>query len=365
MKKNILFIANGPLEDALKGTPIRIQNFLKQITKKHNLFVCADNMDKINGVKFFSYPHLSKIKTLFYLTDLIKKEKIDVIFITSELLLLPVIILKILTGSKIAVDLHGLYFEEWYYYKRIGFIYKILKEIENRIYLLFFDLVFVVSEKLKEYYKSSNKNIKVIYGGADLEIFSDKVDNKDDNLIIGYMGNSRTYQGLEYLLAVASKFKKDKSVDFKLNLIISGNEDDFYKLLNTYDLRDVSLVNFNVKHSLVGKIISQSNILVIPRPSLKMTEYAFPSKLTEYLSTGIVTVVTNVGPVEELLRGRDCCFIIDHKDIRKELENIIIKLNSLGTEGRKRIGANGRYFVRNNLTWDVLGKKINESFFKL
>jgi len=112
--KNILFIANGPLKDPLKGTPIRIYNFLYQIAKDHRLVVCADNMDNIDGVIFKPYPRFSKFKSLLYIIKLIKEEKIDIILITSELLLPVIIILKFLTGVKIAIDLHGLYFEEWY-----------------------------------------------------------------------------------------------------------------------------------------------------------------------------------------------------------------------------------------------------------
>jgi len=364
-KNKILFIANGPLKDPLKGTPIRIYNFLYQISKDHDLTVCADNMNDIVGVDFKLFPRGSKVRGFLYFIKLIKDKKIDVVFITSELLLPLVVVLKLLTNVKIAIDLHGLYFEEWYYHKRISFFSKIIKEIKTRFFLLFFDLIFVVSGKLKKYYRYNNKNIKVIYGGVDLKIFPISQIKNSEKIIIGYMGNPRSYQGLDNLLWVAQQIKTKKIFDFKLNLIISGNQEDFYKMLDFYGLRDDSLINFNVKHDLVGGIMSKSDVLVIPRPSLKMTEYAFPSKLTEYLATGIVTIVTNVGPVDELFVDNDHCLVVDHLNIRESLRDALIKANSIGEKRRMEIGQRGRDFVGDNLTWDVLGKKINDSFSKL
>jgi len=153
--------------------------------------------------------------------------------------------------------------------------------------------------------------------------------------------------------------------NFKLNLIISGNQSDLYEMLDSYGLRDNSLINFNVKHDEVGGIMSKSDVLVIPRPSLKMTEYAFPSKLTEYLATGIATIVTDVGPVEELLSGKDCCLIVKHLRIRESLRDALIKVNSIGSDSRLNLGFRGRKFVNDNLTWDVLGRKINDNLSKL
>ena len=67
--------------------------------------------------------------------------------------------------------MHGLYFEEWYYRGSIGKFKKFFYEWRGRFYLTFYDLIFTVSATLKDYYKRTNKNIEVIYGGVDLEKF--------------------------------------------------------------------------------------------------------------------------------------------------------------------------------------------------
>lgn len=363
--KNILFLANGPLKNPVKGTPIRINSFLSQIARDHRLIVCADDMDDIDGVSFKPYPRDSKLKTLVSLISLVKTEKVDIIFITSELLIPLVVFLKIWTRRKIAIDLHGLYFEEWYYYQRINFLSKWWRELKIRFFLLWFDLVFVVSEKLKNYYRYNNKNIKVIHGGVDLSMFPTPETKEEASFTIGYMGNARPYQGLDNLLAAASAINTEKIFDFKLNLIISGREEDFYKVIDQYNLRDKAEVQFNVSHDLVGPIMARSDVLIITRPSLKMTEYAFPSKLTEYLATGITTIVTKVGPVAELFSDESHCLIINHETAKADLKEALIKLQQLNSDDRKAIGLRGREFVSQNLTWDILGKKINQAFDQL
>ena len=359
--KNILFICNISLKNPIRGTPLRIYNFLNQIRKKNNLFICTKDINEDLNISFIPYPGYKGLKKIMYFINIIKQNKINLLLASTETGIKLPILLKFFSGVKIIIDLHGIYAEELYFKKSISKLNKILLIYYIKFYLSFYDLIFVISKKLKNYYKNINGNIEVIYGGVDLKKFKKITKSIDSDIFaIGYAGNCQEYQGFNYLLQVAKNIKKKKLFKFKLNLVLSGNRDKINQILKYYDLYNEAILHFNIKHEKVNNILSNSDILVIARPNIKMTEYAYPSKLPEYLATGIPTIITNVGPINELFINNDYCMVINHNNINQDLESAIIVLQKMSREERKIMGDKAIEFVSKNLTWDILGKKINK-----
>jgi glycosyltransferase involved in cell wall biosynthesis len=360
--KHILFVSNVRLKDPIRGTPLRIYNFLNQIQKEHILWICAAEVPGFFQDFFIPYPtQFSRIRKLIFFKKIIKEKRIDIVLTATESNIRLPILLKWLTGVKIVIDIHGLRAEELYFEGEINKLKKLLLDLLIKFYLYCYDHIFVVSEKLKSYYSIINKNITVIYGGVNLFEFLDGTSEKlsDTNFVIGYMGNLRPYQGLDYLLEAVRNIKEKKLFDFRLNLVIHGDEKELVNKLKEFNLRDITDIHFNVPHKEVYEIISKSSVLVIPRPSLPLTEYAYPSKLPEMLAIGKPVILTNVGPVRELLKDTNFSIIISSQNISYELENALIRVFKLSQSERFDIGQSAIEFVKNNLTWDLLGKKIN------
>lgn len=361
VKKNILFINKISLDNPMRGTPLRIYNFLDQMSGEFNLYVSADDIDKKLNVEFFQFPNVNFLNKFLFFRRIIKDKKIDVVMSATGTGIKLLIMLKLLCSVKIAIDLHGLDFEEPYYHGRIKKSSMIKRELIFKFYLRFYDLVFVVSKKLKNYFASVNKNIVVIYGGVNLEEFKLPSYTNRDYLFIGYMGNARSYQGLDLLLETAKNIKLKNLFPFKLNLIISGDEKEVRDIISQYGLDENINLSCNVDHHKVDSIINHSDVLVLVRPGgIKMTEYAYPAKLPEYLATGIVNIITNVGPVEELLKNTGTCIIIGTDNIVSDLETNLWNVFKMSHYDRQIIGQTARDFVSHNLTWDILGKKINK-----
>lgn len=365
--KNILFVSSVNLKNPMRGTPLRIYNFLQQIGKENNLFICCQDIDDHLKKNFIFYPQYRGIKKIKYFLDIIKDKKIDIVFVATETGIKLPIILKIFTNIKIAIDLHGLSFEELYYKKAISWGKKIYLELMIRFYLCFYDLIFVAADNLKIYYKFLEKKISVIYGGVNLSEFPYNFFTHDEQyLIVGYMGNSRPYQGLDYLLTALQKIKENKIFPFRLNLVLSGEkETEVKEKLISHDLIDEANLNLDVAHSLVNDIINKSDVLVIPRPSISVTEYAFPSKLPEYLATGIPIIISAVGPVNYMFQDNSCCIIVKTDDVENNLKQALTDFSHLSLAERKNIGLNAFQYANNNLTWEVIGKKINKDLTNL
>lgn len=364
--KNILFITDISLKNPIRGTPLRIYNILQQIRKQHKVIVCAKDCDAHADFEFIPYPAFSNFQKLVFFIRRIKRSEIDIVLTSTEIGLKLPLLLKLFAGVKVAVELHGLYYEELLYAGAISGTRNTLLRIITKMYIRRYDLVFVVSEKLKRYYGSHNKNIHVVYGGVNLEEFEKPPPGRDGtDFTIGYMGNSRPYQGVDYLLEAAARIKEQKLFAFRLNMVVSGSREAILQKISEYNLTDSTSLSFDVAHAEVNAIIGRSDVLVIPRPSLQMTEYAFPSKLTEYLATGIPTIVTQVGPVSELAAQSNCFMVIPHENISAGLTDALQRVYRMGGAERRRCGEHARRFVARRLTWNVLGKVINEQLEEL
>lgn len=356
--KKILFLSDINLENPNRGTPIRIYHFLKEISKEHDLRISVRKVPKDLENICIIYPTGTVWNRIWYFRQPIKKESIDLVFTATESNIRLPIILKALTGVKIVIDLHGIMPEELYFKNQIGYFKKELLLLLNKFYLSFYDLIFTVSIKLRDFYSLSEPIATHIYGGIDEKLIPPNSPNEPNFFTIGYMGNARPYQGLEDLL-LAAKNLKDSGFSFKLNLVISGDVESVKSNVEEKGLSDLSIIADNISHMEAMRIIENSTVLVIPRPFLQMTEYAFPSKLPEFLATGVPVILTNVGPVSELIPD-DAALIIENNQISVDVERAIRKLYELGPEKRKEIGIRGKKFVVNNLTWFELGEKVNK-----
>lgn len=364
--KNVLFIADISLKNPIRGTPLRIYNFLLQIKKKHKIYACVKDIKEEDKINFIPFPRLGGFKKLFYFARAAKSNKIDIVITATETSIKLPVFLKFFCGTKIAIDIHGLYAEELYYKGSIGRFKKFVYDKIVKFYLYFYDLLIVCADKLKDYYYPVNSNIKILYGGVNLNEFEAASVKKTDIFTIGYMGNARQYQGLDYLLQAAANIKRKNTFPFRLNLVLSDEDELVMKnKLKELGILENALLNFNVEHNKVNGIINASDVLVIPRPSVMMTEYAFPSKLPEYLATGIPIVITDVGPVKTFPKIREACIVSASKNIPEHLEEALHKVYSMSDEEKNVLREKALFLVKSEFNWDVLGNRLNELLEKL
>jgi glycosyltransferase involved in cell wall biosynthesis len=255
-------------------------------------------------------------------------------------------------------------FEELYAGGSIGWLRYAWMKNKVRLLLHFYDTVFVMSEKLRGYYAPMSKDWVLVHGGVDVDEVPDSSSRarNEKELVIGYMGNARAYQGLPFLLE-ASAMLKDRSVPVRLNLIVSGELEELKRMLDQYHLSEVTTLHHDVSHEEAFRLIGDSSVVVIPRPSSAITEYAFPGKLAEYLATGIPSIATEIGPIREM---RDefskHCILIPPEHIAEHLADALQRVNAMSADERQKLGAGARVFAHERFSWDVRGKIFNEQF---
>lgn len=364
--KNILFISDNALAQPKRGTPLRIMSIAKQIAKENKIFVVAQDVSSDLSENFTVYPKINFFKKVLFLIRLIKKNKIDLVFANTDIEIILPIFLKMFTSVKIIIDIHGVYAEELYYGGLISSFKKSVIDFVVRVCLLFYDLIFVCSHKLLEYYPKASKKMVVLYGGFEGEnIFVDNQITEPEIFTIGYAGNLKDYQGFSYVLEACQIIKQKNLFNFRLNLILSSGTSDIEEKLDEYGLLECSDLNFKVEYEKVKEIISKSSVLVIPRPSIPLTEYAFPSKMPGDLLTGIPTIITIVGPVDKLLGDENVSVLIEADDIANNLVQALTQVKEMSSKERHLMSQRAMNFVKNNLTWDVLGVIINKNLEKI
>tara|TARA_R110002126_G_scaffold8097_17_gene38891 strand:- start:178 stop:1128 length:951 start_codon:yes stop_codon:yes gene_type:complete len=309
-----------------------------------------------------TYPADGRIGRLRMFRKFVADNAVDWVMTATETSLAMPVALKFLNRVRIAVDLHGVLAEEARATNAVGpFQYRSLK---YRIWslLCFYDRVFPVSDKLTGYYAPVSDRIRwiPIYGGVDAALPEQMPAGPGDGKTfrIGYMGNARAYQGLPYILDAAAALRGG-GVPVRLNLIISGDGETVRADLKERGLTDVTDLRCDVSHDTANDLIRNSDVLSIPRPGTPVTEFAFPSKLPEYLATGIPVIITDVGPVGELKDVlREAAIVIGTDDIAANLAAAFAQVYEMDNAARADLGERARGVVAREFTWPVLGAKL-------
>ena len=366
---NVLFLHDIVLKDPKSGTPQHLCEMLRQIRKEHTLTVCATSVPDDLADIFVPYPSLKRgFAKLRALRTIVQEKKITHIFTASMVGLLAPVLLKFWCGVKVADEIHGLDYEQFYRNKQMGYLRYLYMKCKVWLLLCFYDTVFVMSIRLRDRYWPISRNwVLVLYGGVDVDAIPDSSDRvqKHDTLTVGYMGNARAYQGLPNLVEAADVARKD-GLPVRLNLIINGDCSEIIEDLKTRGLYEITTLSISVPHSEAIRLISRSDILVIPRARDVMMDVAFPGKFAEYLATGIPSIVTRGGPIDEKKEEFDRISILvdadNAHDIPRNIADALERFHAMDTDLRRVLGKKARAFALAHLTWEARGKIFNEQF---
>lgn len=184
--------------------------------------------------------------------------------------------------------------------------------------------------------------------------------NKMDDLIVycGSMNDSK--EGISNLLDC---IHKASLVNPKLKLTLYGELKDDWGLKYEEIIAQKGISEFV---SLKGLIHSneipyrlcEAKLLIMIRPKTKLAEGGFPTKLGEYLSTGIPVLCTNTGEISHYLTNEVDAYILE-SDAPDIVANAITKIFE-NYENALRVGYNGKLIASNNFAHDINSKKLIE-----
>lgn len=181
------------------------------------------------------------------------------------------------------------------------------------------------TKSLRKYYDKVSNRFLILPTIIDFRKFENN--RKQDSIYLTYCGDfGNNKDGVPILLKSFAKIHT-KYPNLILKLIGDTNDksalNEIYRIIDDCCLTDSVLLTGRVDHSLIPALLSDSKVLLLARPMNKQAEGGFPSKLVEYLATGIPVLSTNVGEISY--------YFEDQKDIYYAIPNSVedfsLKLN--------------------------------------
>jgi glycosyltransferase involved in cell wall biosynthesis len=173
----------------------------------------------------------------------------------------------------------------------------------------------------------------------------------------GYMWGDK--DGLPILID-SFKLVLEKYPLLKLCLIGDiSNKFEFDKLLLKVvklDIRDSVVFVGEVERDIIPSYFQNAKLLLLSRPNNRQAKGGFPTKLGEYLATGIPTVVTRVGEIPEYLTDGLNAFVAEPDSALAFSDKIIEALSDY--DNALKVGNNGRLVAESVFSCEVQGKRI-------
>lgn len=349
------FVSNNSNVSALVGLPVSFKSHKKKIWRKKKEFV--DNVNFIN-LPFINFPFIKHffigISCFFNILKWSrgKKNKL-IVFDAAFVSIIPFIFLANIFSKSKTIAIFSDIYNYMYDVEAKNTNYNLLGKISRRLMKHYYGKTYgyvFLSEQMNDLINKNNKPYCVIEGVASTKFLNQKFEvNKSKKNILFYAGALRKEYGLEILLNGFMKYK-DKMAE----LWICGAGD----YLDT--IKELSLKDKRIKYKGVVsnaeaiEMEHQATLLINPRPSnLEFTQYSFPSKLMEYMSSGNSVLTTKLPTIPK--DYYDYLFFIEDESS----DGIVAALNNvLKKDDLKKFGLKTKKFIEENKTEIMQVKKI-------
>jgi glycosyltransferase involved in cell wall biosynthesis len=207
-----------------------------------------------------------------------------------------------------------------------------------------FDGIFVISDKLRDFFKPYNPSIEKILTVVDTAFFNVRNDSNYDFPYVAYCGNmDGNKDGIEILLDAFSRMK-ERHPDLRLLLIgDDSDENKKIKLLNVIEeleLDDRVFFTGQVDREEMPRLLGNARLLVVAKPDNEQNSGNFPIKVGEYLATGVPVVLTSVGEIPMFVKDDETGFLAVPGSVESFHSKMMRAL--AGYEWAKEVGARGR-----------------------
>lgn len=358
-KIKLLSIYRGIVNDN-RGTPIKVYNLSNEFAKRSDIEFTLCAWDKENTLEFQNYfqltnRHLNDLKKIY---SYIKKNNINVVIGHTMAAFYYLFPLKFLTKVKIVLEMQGYIEEEAKFYGDISFFSYYFSKIIYGLFYRICNLITASSQTSADILSRYNKNVANIWGGVDISIFNPDVrpgnfiKKNSGDIIIGYIGNSRIWQGLPFLIESYLELNK-KHPEFKLALLCSEKK--------KIKAPNVAYID-QIRHEQVPSFSAICDILVIPRMNNEVNRISFPSKMIEYMAVGKAVVVSATSDAHRVITdGKDG--LVFEPGNKKAFINALISLKNKAL--RQRLGQEAWKTVQNGYTWKHQADKMIDLIEKI
>jgi len=271
-----------------------------------------------------------------------KRKHFDIIFIYSPRFLFfgHIYILAKLLGIPLIIEKTEL--EQKVTTKRI--LPKLISytdRIDAYLYKYICTHLFVISDKLKDHYSNFFPATKIskIPIVVDFKRFQ-QIEDTSSKYSIGYLGSFSAKDGVPGIIQ-GFKAANQQIPKLKLNLIgFNPYKKETNQLLKLNQLNGEVSKSGQITYEQVPQWLAKCDLLIMNRTNDAYSHYGFPTKLGEYLATGIPTICSRVGDVDHYLEHKINTYFIEPGNTEQLTEAILKRyenyeqFNEIGQKGR-------------------------------
>ena len=183
------------------------------------------------------------------------------------------------------------------------------------------DRLFTVSKKFKSYLETkytTRKNITVIPCCVENSVFVSKPTyTTGDKLNFLYVGGLSTWQKFEYILTVYGIISK------KMNSSLTIITNEVSQAEGILKVKGVDAKVFRMDHKNISLELTKYDFGFLFRDNILLNNVASPVKFLEYISNGVIPIISeNIGDYSELVISNKIG-IIETPNINKMIEDIV------------------------------------------
>jgi glycosyltransferase involved in cell wall biosynthesis len=317
---------NGPLVDELKKIK-GVEVLIKDIAVLRRKYL---------SVKGLIYYGIDFINSIFYLSRIIFKKKIDIVYTNTSVVFPGGIAAKMLGKKSI-----------WHIREIIE--NKLERKVVSTIVNLFSDTIIANSRATASSISQNSKKLKVVYNAIEskgTQTTSNKVTSKNE-IVVGMAGRINRWKGQKLFVDMAEKvLQENKSVKFEIAGGVYKGEDQLLDDLMAY----INNKGLESKVTLLGQVDDMdffyNNIDIFILPSIQPEPFGLV--VLEAMEREIPVVATNHGGPVEIIENNVDGYLVDYVDA-SEMSKVVLQL-ACDSELRKKIGQSGRKKRRNTFS---------------
>lgn len=400
MKREVFVISSVSIVRGKTAASQRIMNVAKSIASGDvDVFLCSFPEINNNPVEYTQIsPHIFHLysktgpgkpsfqlfHSIFSLQRFIKERNSNsVIYLypTSMIVLdwVYLIYFKLLKKNRIFCDVNELRVASLYnrtapdgFFRKVIFYVKYpveyFKSRSAELQALFFDGLIVISTNLEKFFSKYSRKIIRIPILSDLSKSPDEFENRSYNegpFKICFSGTiSNKKEGLDLLFDAISTINRNKNVELHFYGSFPENEEQvLIKLSEHYHIENKVLYHGFLNPDEVCLELSKYHLLILPRPLNKQTRYGFSTKISEYLVSGVPTLLTDVSDNGIYIKDFYNGFLVSPgsssemiSKINQIIENYNDSANNIVRNAYKTAKENFDYKLYTNILTDFLFK---------
>lgn len=184
------------------------------------------------------------------------------------------------------------------------------------------------------------------------------IDFKD--IVIGYAGSFWYVEGVPFLLKAFRNLVR-RHENIKL-IVIGGmnvpGSDNVALLIEELAIKEKVIIIPQQPHEFIPKYLSACDIACSPKIDCEINRAANPIKIYEYMSMGLITIISAVGEVSNVIENGVNGFLVkpgDEDNLEITLEYIIQNIDSM-----EEVGKQAREVVIKNYSQRAASRRIGE-----